>query len=283
MVAPMTRAPILTDRTRLTRARTRARAGSRDEALFLHREAIDEIKDRLSLVNRRFTSPAIVTGFPDLWQKAFPDALVVADDEVLALEAGRRDLVIHAMALHWANDPVGQLIQSRLALRPDGLCLAVAPGGATLSELRACLAEAESDVTGGLSPRVAPMAEIRDFGDLIQRAGFALPVADSLRLTASYPDPFALMRELRDMGETNSLDQRLKFPTRRAVFEQMATLYRTHHADANGRVLATFELIVLTGWAPDASQQKPMRPGSAEARLADALGAVETSLRDNRH
>jgi SAM-dependent methyltransferase len=221
-----------------------------------------------------------VTGFPQVWSEFFPDARIVADDDVLTLEPGVHDLVIHGLALHWASDPVGQLIQCRRALRPDGLCLVVMFGGLTLNLLRATLAEAESKVTGGLSPRVLPMAEIRDLGGLLQRAGFALPVADSLPLTVTYPDPLALMRDLRAMGEGNALSGRIRHLTRRSVLLESARLYAEHHADSSGRVPAVFEMIFLSGWAPDDSQPKPLRPGSAKARLADALGSIESKLQD---
>jgi hypothetical protein len=175
---------------------------------------------------------------------------------------------------------VGQLVQARRALRPDGLCLMSLFGGQTLHELRSALAEAEVRVTGGLSPRILPMAEIRDLGGLLQRAGLALPVADSITLRVSYADPFALMRDLRAMGEGNALDARLRRPTRRAVLEEAARIYTELHADADGRIPATFEMIFLSGWAPDASQPKPLRPGSAQTRLADVLGGVESKLQD---
>ena len=202
------------------------------------------------------------------------------DDEVLALHPGAHDLVIHALALHWANDPVGQLIQCRRALKPDGLMLTVAFGGQTLNELRSALGQAEIEVTGGLSPRVAPMGEIRELGALLQRAGFALPVADSLPLTVSYATPLHLMRDLRAMGETNALKTRLRHATRRAVMLRACEIYCETFGDAQGRVPATFDLIVLTGWAPDESQPKPLRPGSATARLAEALGTQENPLKD---
>ncbi|MGB3244875.1 MAG: SAM-dependent methyltransferase, partial [Sulfitobacter sp.] len=169
-------------------------------------------------------------------------------------------------------------IQCRRALRADGLFLAVSFGGQTLHELRACLAEAEAAVTGGLSPRVAPMGELRDMGGLLQRAGFALPVADALTLKVEYADAWHLMRELRSMGENNALQMRLRKPTARAVLEQTATLYRDNFSSDTGRITATFELICLTGWAPDDSQPKPLRPGSAQHRLAEALGTDETKL-----
>ena len=273
----MTQTPKLTDRAALIRNRARA---ARAPALFLQEEAALEVKDRLELVNRSFTKPAVVTGFPQLWKSVLPDAQIVADNEVLELEEGAHDLVIHSLALHWSSDPVGQLIQARRALRPDGLCLVSLFGGQTLHELRSALAEAEVRVTGGLSPRVLPMGEIRDLGGLLQRAGLALPVADSISLTASYSDAFALMRDLRAMGEGNALHARLRRPTGRGVLHEGARIYAAQHADADGRIPATFEMIFLSGWAPDASQPQPLRPGSAQTRLADVLGSVESKLQD---
>lgn len=268
--------PRLTDPEALTRNRRRAEAA----ALFLFEAARDDLQDRLELVKRTFTSPAIVTGQPDIWGNALPGARIVSDSEILALETGAHDLILHSHALHWANDPVGQLIQCRRALKPDGFFLASLFGGQTLHELRACLGQAEAEVAGGLSPRIAPMAELRDMGALLQRAGFALPVADAFRLTVTYASALHLMRDLRAMGEGNALDARLRRPTRRAVLLRAAELYADSHADAEGRIPATFEFIVLTGWAPDDSQPKPLRPGSATARLADALNARETKLKD---
>lgn len=273
----MTHTPKLTDQAALTRNRARA---LQDSAMFLQETAVEEFQDRLSLVNKTFQSPAIVTGFPEFWAAAFPDAKIVPDDDVLNLEPQAHDLVIHAMSLHWANDPVGQMIQCRRALQPDGLFLAAMFGGQTLQELRVSLAEAESRVTGGLSPRVAPMAEIRDVGGLLQRAGLALPVADSIPLNVSYQSAYHLMRDLRAMGEGNALDARLRRPTRRAVLDTAADIYAQTYGDENNRVTATFELIFLLGWAPDDSQPQPLRPGSATARLADVLGTQETKLSD---
>ena len=267
----------LTDRRAL--ARYRARAWARpDPALFLQTDAADEIEERLGEVNRTFTTPAVVTGFPDLWRRRLPYAHVVADDEVLDLTPGAHDLIIHFLCLHWANDPVGQLVQSLRALEPDGLFLGVMFGGRTLFELRACLAEAEVAMTGGVSPRVVPMAEIRDLGGLLQRAGFALPVADAVLRRVSYPDARRLMADLRAMAEGNALAARLRRPTRRAVFDSASHLYDAAFRGPDGRVIATFEMIYLTGWAPDASQPKPMRPGSARTRLADALAVPESPL-----
>ncbi|SMX32481.1 methyltransferase domain-containing protein [Maliponia aquimaris] len=272
----MTTPPRLTDRHALDLRRARARP----EALFLHETAADDAQDRLAMVNRTFTDVAVVTPFPQVWAPRFPEATMVPEAEVLDLTEGALDLVIHGLCLHWVDDPVGQLIQCRRALRPDGVCLALTLGGQTLHELRAALAQAETEVTCGLSPRVAPMAEIRDLGALLQRAGFALPVAESAPLTVSYASALHLMRDLRAMGETNALHARLRRPTRRAVLLRAAQIYSENFALPDGRVSATFEIITLTGWAPDASQPKPLRPGSAAQRLADALGTSETPLKD---
>lgn len=272
----MTRPDPLIDTAALARHRERAEPA----ALFLQEAARDEIDDRVNMVKKTFRSVAVVTPFPAIWQDRFTGAHIVPDDDVLDLERGHYDLVIHSLGLHWANDPVGQLIQCRHALKPDGLLLAVALGGQTLHELRACLAEAESTVTGGLSPRVAPMGEVRDLGALLQRAGLALPVADTVPLDVVYRSAWHLMRDLRAMGEANAMTARLRYPTRRAVLERTANLYQRNFPAAQGGIIATFELIVLTGWAPHDSQQKPLRPGSALARLSDALGTDETSLPD---
>lgn len=264
--------PRLTDRARLERNRLRAR---RDPALFLHEVALSEVKERLEVVNRTFTDVAIVTPFPEIWRPAFPEAQIVPDTETLPLKVGALDLVIHAMALHWADDPVGQLVQVRRALRPDGLMLAVLPGGRTLQELRGVLSEVEVRARGGLSPRVLPMADVRDLGGLLQRAGFALPVTDATSLTATYASARALMRDLRAMGEGNALADRDRRPLARLFFDEADALYARQFPAGGSRISATFELICLTGWAPDASQPKPLRPGSAERRLSEALGAQE--------
>ena len=259
---------ILTDRLALARHRAHA-----DTFLF-HAEAVTEVHERLTEVNRVFTAPVVVTAFAHLW----PDIPSVADNDVLDLAAGAQDLVIHAMALHWANDLVGQLIQCRRALRPDGMFLGLMFGGQTLHELRTCLAQAEAEVAGGLSPRVLPMGEIRDLGGLLQRAGFALPVADSFTKTVLYRDALHLMRDLRAMGEGNALAARLRKPTRRQVFARAAQIYSDTYALSNGDIPATFEIICLTGWAPHEDQQKPLRPGSAASRLADFLNSAEQPL-----
>ena len=265
----MTAPPRLVDRTALAQHRRRI------SETFLHMSVRDEVQERLSEVNRRFNDVAIVTPVPQVWRPHFPKARIVPDDETLDLAPGTADLVIHALALHWANDPVGQVIQCRRALRSDGLFLGASLGGQTLTELRACLAEAETRISGGLSPRVAPMGEIRDLGALLQRAGLALPVADSATLTVRYQSSLALMRDLRAMGETNALAARQKTIPPKALFPLAEAIYRDHFGGADGRIAASFEIVYLTGWAPDASQQKPLRPGSAAARLADALGTQE--------
>ncbi len=270
--------PRLTDRAALLRQRARALAGR--PALFLHQAAADELQERLAEVNRSFTSPAVVTGFPAFWADALPGARVVTDDPVLALEAGAHDLVVHALALHWADDPVGQIVQCARALRPDGLFLGLTFGGRTLAGLRAALAQAEAALTGGLSPRVLPMADIRDWGALLQRAGLVMPVADGTLHRVSHADTWALMRDLRAMGEGNALAARNRRPPRPALFRHLAQLYADAYPAPEGRVLAEFEIIALTGWAPAPGQPQPLRPGTATARLAEALGTQEQPLPD---
>jgi SAM-dependent methyltransferase len=267
----------LTDRQALLRNRRRALS---DPALFLHHEAMTEIKDRLSMVNKSFTDVSVISGFPEIWRTDFPDARHLSDTDTLDLRPESQDLIIHAMALHWANDPVGQLIQARRALRPDGLFLGVFLGGGTLNELRTSLAQAESDLTGGLSPRVLPMAEIRDLGGLLQRAGLALPVADVVPLTATYDTPLKLLHDLRQMGETNAMSARPRHFTRRALLLRAMDIYSQNFQQSDHRIPATFELMVLTGWAPSPDQQQPLRSGSASQRLAQALGTTETSVKD---
>lgn len=266
--------PALTDRAALARFRARAR---RAPALFLHDEAVAEVQERLSEVNRTFTLPAIVTPFPEIWEESFPEARLVDDSPVLDLQPGAHDLVIHALALHWADDPLGQIIQCGRALRPDGLFIGVMFGGQTLHELRAVMAQAESDLTGGLAPRVLPMGEIRDLGALLQRAGLALPVADGFTRVILYRDLPHLVADLRAMGESNAMARRHRAPLPRAVLARAGALYQQTFGH-EGRVPATVETLVLTGWAPAETQQKPLRPGSATARLAEALGTQENSL-----
>ncbi len=262
--------PPLTD----TKALALHRARADGSAWFLHDAARDEVEERLKDVNRTFTTPAVVTAHPELWGDVVPGAQVVHDDPVLPLDVAAHDLVIHAMCLHWADDPVGQLIQCRRALREDGLLLVATLGGDTLAELRASLAEAEAQVAGGLSPRVAPMGEVRDMGALLQRAGLALPVADVGTLTVRYRDLAHLTQDLRAMGETNALAARHRKVPPRDLFSRADRIYRDAFPEGDG-IRATFQTIYLTGWAPSETQQKPLRPGSAQARLADALGVPE--------
>jgi SAM-dependent methyltransferase len=215
---------------------------------------------------------------PRLLPPAGPRA--VASPELLPFRDASFDAVLSCLALHWVNDLPGALVQLRRALRPDGLLLAALFGGETLRELRGALIEAELAEQGGAGPRVAPMAELRDMAGLLQRAGFAMPVADLDTITVTYPDALALMRDLRAMGETNALLERRKSLTRRATLLGAARLYAERHALDDGRVPATFEVIFLAGWAPHDSQPKPLRPGSAKGRLAEALGTAERSSGD---
>ena len=266
-------------------ARRRARASG--EADFLHRAMADSLADRLGDVPRAFARAALV-GAPapvaamlaergsavDAFDPAAPAARRLTG-ETLPVAEGAYDLAVSAGLMHHLNDPVGHLVQLRRALKPDGLVLAALFGGQTLRELRAAFAEAEAAILGGLTPRVAPMAEIRDLGGLLQRAGLAMPVADSEKLTVTYASPLDLMRDLRAMGETNVLSDRARRPLRRDVLARMAEVYHVHFPAEEGRVRATFEIVYLTGWAPGPDQPRPLRPGSAKTRLAEALKTVE--------
>jgi SAM-dependent methyltransferase len=233
-------------------------------------EAVRAALARLGSVGTIVTADATPPG-----QEA--SRLVIADEEALPFRDAAFDLVASALALQFANDLPGVLVQIRRALKPDGLFLAALIGGESLIELRQSFAAAESEVEGGVSPRVAPFADVRDLGALLQRAGFALPVADTDRLTVRYETPFALMHDLRRMGATNALIDRRRTPLRRATLLRMAEIYAERFSDADGRIRATFEIVWLSGWAPHPSQQQPLRPGSAKARLADALGTREIS------
>lgn len=203
------------------------------------------------------------------------EADLVGDLEALPFAAESLDLAVSLLALQGVNDLPGALVQIKRALRPDGLFMGCLLGGRTLQELRQSLLEAESETTGGVSPRVAPFADLRDLGSLLQRAGFALPVVDSEIVTVRYRDAFGLFRDLKDMGWSNALTARRKAPLRRETLLRAAALYAKRFADPDGRLPATFELVWVSGWAPHESQQKPLRPGSAKARLADALGVPE--------
>jgi len=200
---------------------------------------------------------------------------LAADEEFLPFADGSFDSVLSNLSLHWVNDLPGALIQIRKVLKPDGLFIGAMLGGETLAELRQALMEAELANEGGVSPRVSPFADVRDAGDLLLRAGFALPVADNDRITVTYPDALALMRELRAMGEANAVRSRRHGFTRRATLMQAAALYQARHADREGRIPASFEIVYLSAWAPDDTQPKALRPGSASRRLADALATEE--------
>jgi len=206
---------------------------------------------------------------------------VAADEELLPFADGAFDLIISNLSLHWVNDLPGALIQARRALKPDGLFLAAMLGGHTLTELRQSLMEAETKVEGGFSPRVSPFVDVRDGGDLLQRAGFALPVADADVISVSYTDPFRLLADLRGMGAANAVFERRKGATRRATLMAAAEAYRNNFGGPDGRLPATFEVIYLTAWAPHPSQQKPLRPGSARSRLSDALDTTEIPAGDH--
>ncbi|MEP0964834.1 MAG: SAM-dependent methyltransferase [Roseobacter sp.] len=272
----------MTNHTQLTdtHALSLHRARATTDGMFLQESAAREVKDRLRLVNRAFTDVAIITPYPSFWKEHFPDARIVHDDATIDLKVGAHDLVIHALGLHWSNDLVGQLIQCRRSLRPDGLLIAALLGGQTLQELRRCLGQAEIELSGGLSPRIAPMAEIRDLGALLQRAGLALPVADSLTLPVEYRDAFHLMHDLRGMGETNAMTERQRHIPPKELFAKTNDLYADAFATDANRIAATFEMVFLTGWSPDPGQQKPLRPGSAKHRLAEALRVPEVPLSD---
>src|SRR6202030_1700101 len=270
-------APILFDRALLRARQSRAlRAGS---ATFLLDRVAEDMQERLRAVLREFKNAADIATPGDQVRNALSgrvDRLARVDlpdleSEPLALQPESLALAISALALQFVNDLPGVLAQIRRALKPDGLLLAAMTGGDTLTELRQSFAAAEAELEGGVSPRVAPFADLRDIGALLQRAGLALPVTDVDRIVVRYDSAFALMQDLRRMGATNVLVERRRTPTRRATMLRMAEIYNERFADADGRVRATFDVIWLSGWAPHESQQQPLRPGSAKASLAEAV------------
>jgi SAM-dependent methyltransferase len=292
----MSSGPTIFDRSLLRARQQRARTLGA-ETFLLDRVAA-ELGERLSVVLRQFERAVdlgtptdavrrvlaasgkiatIVAAEPAAARLDASSQGVAVDEEALPFADGSLDLVVSALSLQFVNDLPGTLIQIRRALKPDGLLLAALVGGDSLSELREAFAEAESEIEGGVSPRVAPFADVRELGALLQRAGFALPVVDADRLTVRYASVFALMRDLRRMGATNILSERRRTPLRRATLQRMAEIYVRRFADPDGRLRATFEIAWLTGWAPHESQQKPLKPGSAAQRLADALGSKEIS------
>jgi SAM-dependent methyltransferase len=293
-------APQIFDRNLVRRRRLRAM--TLGPAHFLLDRVADDFAERLAAVRRRF-DVAIDLGTPGtsvraalsrvdsivtlIAANATPEGRapqaekterrIVADEEALPFRDASLDLVVSALSLQFINDVPGVLVQIRRALKPDGLLITALVGGETLTELRQAFAAAESEIEGGASPRVAPFVDVRALGDLSQRAGFALPVTDSDRYTLRYDSVFGLMHDLRRMGATNTLLARRRTPLRRATLMRMAEIYAQRFADPDGRVRATFEIVWLSAWAPHPSQQQPLKPGSAKARLADALSTQEIS------
>jgi SAM-dependent methyltransferase len=277
-------------RRRLARA---AAAGKTDE--FLLTRAIEDFRERLSTIKREFLNvldagtpapglaawlvnrfhPRLLVRLAPLMETASDKPLLrlIGDEENLPLAQESFELAVTALSLQNLNDLPGALLQLRRVLRPDGLFLGCLLGGTSLQELRTALAAAETEMCGGISPRVAPFADVRDMGGLLQRAGFALPVTDSEIVTVRYPSMFGLMADLRAMGATNALAARQRKPAPKGFFLRAAEIYAQRFADPDGRVRATFEMIFLSGWAPHESQQKPLAPGSARMRLADALAS----------
>lgn len=280
------------DRQTVRGRRDRAAGGLANHD-FLYREIAERLVDRLDDIKRSFplaldlgchagtlgrtigarggVETFVSCDLSPRMAAAAPAPALAGDEEVLPFAAGTFDLVLSSLSLHWVNDLPGALAQVRRALKPDGLFLAAMFGGQTLSELRRVLNDAEIALEGGLSPRISPFAAVRDAGNLLQRAGFALPVADAETLTVMYEDPLKLLADLRGMGEANAALERRRTFTRRATLLDALSRYRDLYADADGRVPATFQIIYLTAWAPDPSQPKPLRRGSAANRLADAL------------
>jgi SAM-dependent methyltransferase len=270
-------APKLFDRALLLTRQSRARRFG--AATFLLDRIAEDMEERLHAVLREFAEVADIWTPGELLRKPSRDRFKSLihigpedfEQEVLPFQPGSLDLVVSAFAFQFVNDLPGVLAQIRRALKPDGLLLAAMIGGDTLTELRQSFAAAEAECEGGVSPRVAPFADLRDVGALLQRAGFSLPVTDVDRIVVRYDNAFALMQDIRRMGATNILMERRRTPTRRATMLRMAQIYSERFADADGRIRATFDVIWLSGWAPHESQQKPLRPGSAKASLAEAL------------
>jgi SAM-dependent methyltransferase len=298
----MSAPPRLFDRA-LHRKRLDRAAPSYAAADFLHRRAALDIAERLEAIMRDFSLAVDLSARGGAFREALAESdaasrvgLLVEADLSAAMLAGRGgprlvldeerlpfapeslELIVSTLGLHWTNDVVGALIQIRRALKPDGLFIGALLGGATLTELRQSLVAAEDELLGGAGSRVSPFADSRDAAGLLQRAGFALPVADVDRVTVTYAHPLRLMADLRQMGETNVLAERHPRALTRALLARASEIYVERFGDADGRVPATFEIVTLTGWAPHASQQQPLKPGSAKMRLADALGTVEHPL-----
>ena len=281
MEAP--RAPFDTRLVRLRKERAKTMS------MFLHARAADDLAERLEAIPRRFDC-VLALGASKLFMEAVVARPALAERigrmvrrDVHAIEpedidpsAGPYNLIVAPLALHWTNDLPGVFATMLRALAPDGLMLASMLGGDTLMQLRLALLEAEADITGGAAARVSPFVQLQDLAGLLQRAGFALPAADRDVVNVSYADALALVLDLRAMGETNALTERAP-ALRRAVFARASVIYAQRFAAPNGRINATFKILTATGWAPHASQQQPLKPGSAKARLADALGVKERS------
>lgn len=286
------------DQALVAKNRLRARRMSELSVDFLLKIAAEELSERLAVVERRFDDAVEIHGYTGLVARALletgkigsmsrieTDPAFATDDgpflqaplEQLPLPPASINLAVSPLSLHLTNDTPGVFVQIRRALKPDGLFLAAIPGADTLQELRDVLLQAEIEMTGGASPHVVPFADIRDIGALLQRAGFALPVTDKETYTVRYDSIFPLMKDLRAMGMANPLSARSRKPLSRAFFLRAAELYAERYADPDGRIRATFSIIYVSGWAPHESQQKPLKPGSAKTRLADALKAKTAS------
>ena len=278
-------APHVFDRNLVIRRRLRVQ----EHEHFLAARCAEDAAERLLDINRNFEHALIIgpQSFYDDLLAALPKDKLQAvtlgpqdlDEEVLPYAAQSFDVILCALRLHSVNDLPGALVQMRAALRPDGVLIASMFGGQTLSELRSVLYEAEDLTYGGITPRIAPMADFQQLASLLQRAGFALPVVDTDRVTVRYSAPLRLLSDLKNMGESNALTARSRKPVSKRFIAKIAQIYTKRHADADGKVPATFEILWLTGWAPHESQQKPLKPGSAKMRLADALGATEVKVK----
>lgn len=281
------------DRAQIRRQRLRNAQNTNHN--FLFDWTMKQIADRLSVVRRKFplclqigargtSLPADDFGIEtQIVMDTIPGGAIVANEDFLPFAENSLDLVVSALNLHTVNDLPGALLQINRALKPDGLFVGALMGGETLHELRQCLGEAELELTGGLSPRVAPFADKPQMGGLLQRAGFSLPVVDSDIVTVTYDSIFPLLYDLRRMGEGNAVAERRKSFTARSLFLRAGELYAAKFADPDGRIRASFEIIFLLGWAPHASQQKPLRPGSARTRLAQFLGTEEIGTGEKPH
>jgi SAM-dependent methyltransferase len=287
--------PVLFDR-KLLRARRR-RAIALGEETFLVDQVAQEFAERLTAVKRQFALALdlgtlggtlakelaktgqigrVIVSEP-IAHRSEKFSTIAGDEELLPFADEKFDLVVSALSLQWVNDLPGTLVQIRRILKPDGLLLAALIGGESLNELRASFAAAEAELTGGASPRVSPFVEVRSLGALLQRAGYALPVVDSDRHIVRYRDPFKLFSDLRRMSATNALTERSRKPLTRKILARAAEIYAQRFSDPDGRLRATFDVLWISGWSPHASQQQPLKPGSAKARLADALGVKEKS------